>query len=50
MTDGLFDPTVLPALLAAGYVGDFDEVLAGARLALHPPEPCGRWLEIEVED
>ena len=48
VTDGLFDPTVLPALLAAGYVGDFDEVLAGARLALHPPEPCGRWPEIEI--
>jgi thiamine biosynthesis lipoprotein len=48
VTGGLFDPTVLPALLAAGYVGDFDEVLAGARLALHPPEPCGRWPEIEI--
>jgi thiamine biosynthesis lipoprotein ApbE len=34
VTDGLFDPTVLPALLAAGYDADFDEVLAGARLAL----------------
>ena len=49
VTDGLFDPTVLPALLAAGYDADFDEVLAGARLALHPPEPCGRWPEIEVD-
>ena len=42
-TDGLFDPTVLPALLAAGYDRDFDELIAGARLALHPPVPCGRW-------
>jgi len=46
-TRGLFDPTVLPALLAAGYDRDFDEVIAGARLALHPPEPCGRWREVD---
>jgi thiamine biosynthesis lipoprotein len=50
LTDGLFDPTVLPALLAAGYDRDFDEVLAGARLALNPPEPCGRWRDIEIRD
>ena len=34
--------------MAAGYDRDFDEVLAGARGALHPPEPCGRWNEVEV--
>jgi thiamine biosynthesis lipoprotein len=45
-TDGLFDPTVLPALLAAGYDRDFDELIAGARLALHPPVPCGRWPDV----
>jgi thiamine biosynthesis lipoprotein len=50
ITDGLFDPTVLPALLALGYDRDFDDVIAGARLALHPPEPCGRWQEIESND
>jgi thiamine biosynthesis lipoprotein len=49
-TDGLFDPTILPALLAAGYDRDFDELVAGARLALHPPIPCGRWGEVEVRD
>jgi FAD:protein FMN transferase len=49
-TGGLFDPTVLPALLAAGYDRDFDAVIAGARLALHPTEPCGRWREIRVRD
>jgi thiamine biosynthesis lipoprotein len=48
-TDGRFDPTVLPAIVAAGYDRDFDEVLAGARSALHPPRPCGRWREIELE-
>jgi len=48
-TNGLFDPTILPALLAAGYDRDFDEVIAGARLALHPPEPCGRWRDVRLE-
>ena len=47
-TDGLFDPAVLDALIAAGYDRDFDEVIAGARGALHPPRPCGRWRDIEV--
>jgi FAD:protein FMN transferase len=50
ITDGLFDPTVLPALLAIGYDRDFDEVISGARLVLHPPEPCGRWQEVETDD
>ncbi len=49
-TGGSFDPTVLPALMAAGYDRDFDEVIAGARLALHPPHPCGRWPEIRTQD
>jgi thiamine biosynthesis lipoprotein len=46
-TDGRFDPTVHDALVAAGYDRDFDELLAGARGALHPAVPCGRWHEIE---
>jgi thiamine biosynthesis lipoprotein len=46
---GLFDPTVLPSLIAAGYDRDFDELIAGARDALHPSEPCGRWPEIELD-
>ena len=45
---GRFDPTVLGALEAAGYDRDYDEVLAGARAALHPAEPCGRWRDIEL--
>jgi FAD:protein FMN transferase len=48
-TGGLFDPTVLPTLRAWGYDRDFDEVLAGARAALAPAEPCGRWDEIELD-
>jgi FAD:protein FMN transferase len=47
-TGGLFDPTVLPALVAAGYDRDFDEVIAGARGALHPPVPCGRWRHVHL--
>ena len=46
---GLFDPTVHDALVAAGYDRDFDEVLAGARGALHPATPCGRWAEVVLD-
>lgn len=49
-TDGRFDPTVHDALVAAGYDRDFDDLLAGARGALHPATPCGRWAEVEVDD
>jgi FAD:protein FMN transferase len=49
-TGGLFDPTVLGALKAAGYDRDFDEVVAGARGALHPATPCGRWRDVILED
>lgn len=48
-TEGRFDPTVLDAVIAAGYDRDFDELLAGARAALRPPRPCGRFDEIELE-
>ena len=47
-TEGVFDPTVHDALIAAGYDRDFDELLAGARGALHPATPCGRWTEIRT--
>lgn len=47
-TSGRFDPTVLHAVVAAGYDRDFDEVLAGARAALHPSAPCGRWDEVDL--
>lgn len=48
VTDGLFDPTVLHAVTGAGYDRDFDELIAGARGHLHPPQPCGRWTEIGI--
>lgn len=47
-TEGRFDPTVLDAVVAAGYDRDFDEVLMGARAALRPPRPCGRWREVRL--
>jgi len=47
-TEGRFDPTVLPTVVAAGYDRDFDDVLAGARAALGPPVPCGRWGDVEI--
>lgn len=49
-TGGRFDPTVHDALVAAGYDRDFDDLLAGARGALHPAVPCGGWAEAEVDD
>ncbi|HEX6580936.1 MAG TPA: FAD:protein FMN transferase [Actinomycetota bacterium] len=49
-TEGLFDPTVLGAMDAIGYDRDFDELLAGARGALHPIHPCGRWRDVTLED
>jgi thiamine biosynthesis lipoprotein len=45
-TDGLFDPTVLPAMLAAGYDRSFEDVIATARDVLRPAAPTGRWREI----
>ncbi len=48
-TDGLFDPTVLPALTAAGYDRDFDDVIAGARDVLRTVAPCGRWADVELD-
>ena len=48
-TDGLFDPTMLRAMEAAGYDRDLDEVIRAARGALHPPVACGRWREVELD-
>ena len=49
-TGGFFDPTVLGAMVAVGYDCTFDDVLAGARGALHPTSPCGRWRDVVLED
>jgi thiamine biosynthesis lipoprotein len=45
-TDGLFDPTVLPAMVAAGYDRTFEDVIVTAREVLRPAAPTGRWREI----
>jgi thiamine biosynthesis lipoprotein len=49
-TDGLFDPTALPAMVAAGYDRDFDELVTTAREVLRPAAPTGRWREIRLSD
>ena len=48
-TNGLFDPTVLRALEAAGYDRTFVAIgeQSGPR---HGPVPCGRWREVDVRD
>jgi FAD:protein FMN transferase len=48
-THGTFDPTLLDAIVAAGYDRDFYDVLAGARVALRPGRPGGRWREVRLE-
>ena len=48
-TDGFFDPTVLPALVAAGYDRSFEELIVSARQVLRPAAPTGRWREIRLD-
>jgi FAD:protein FMN transferase len=54
---GLFDPTILPALILAGYDRDFGELGRGsdraARLRTVPARPetqTGRWREVRLRD
>jgi FAD:protein FMN transferase len=48
-TDGLFDPTVLPALVAAGYDRDFELLHTGLHAAPESPPPAGRWTQVRVD-
>jgi thiamine biosynthesis lipoprotein len=49
-TGGLFDPTVLPALVAAGYDRDFEEVRTGSPCpSAPPPGPAGRWFDVRLD-
>ncbi len=49
-TGGLFDPTLLPALVAAGYDRDFEEVRSGSPSPLAPPPgPAGRWGDVRLD-
>jgi FAD:protein FMN transferase len=47
-TEGLFDPTVLPALVAAGYDRDFSSIEAQDSTSKPRAVPCGRWRDVEV--
>jgi thiamine biosynthesis lipoprotein len=49
-TDGLFDPTVLEALEAAGYDRDFASVDGHEYRTPLAPVPCGGWERIELRD
>jgi FAD:protein FMN transferase len=50
MSGGLFDPTVLPALLAAGYDRDYGLIKAGGEVHVRTPPPSGRaWEEVRTE-
>jgi len=48
-TGGLFDPTVLPALVAAGYDRDYDEVRDSPGPAFEPGVPH-RWRQVELDE
>ena len=48
-TGGLFDPTTLPALIAAGYDRDLDEVRTrGEALPSRTVPACGRFAEVHL--
>ena len=47
-TDGLFDPTILQALVAAGYDRDFDDLRRTDRTAAGPG-PAGAWQAVKIE-
>lgn len=51
-TGGLFDPTVLPAMVSAGYDRDFERLREQGDVALPAPQapaaPCGRWLDVRL--
>jgi len=49
-TGGLFDPTVLPALEAAGYDRDFATIEPRDRDVPITAVPCGGWMDIELHD
>jgi thiamine biosynthesis lipoprotein len=51
-TDGLVDPTLVPEIEAAGYVGDLDEPVElehPARVQPARPHPDRRWLGLRID-
>jgi FAD:protein FMN transferase len=49
MTEGIFDPTILPDLLAAGYDQSFEKVVRQAGLIDTRNSLRGNWREIKLE-
>ncbi|HEX5166186.1 MAG TPA: FAD:protein FMN transferase [Thermomicrobiales bacterium] len=54
LTEGRFDPTVLPALISLGYDRPYARIVAaGGEVAGQPcpvePAPCGRWREVLLD-
>jgi len=45
LTDGLFNPLVLPAMVASGYDRSFEQITPGPRNA---PQPAAGWWSIEL--
>ncbi len=48
-TGGLFDPTILPELVAAGYDRDFAELAAGTPTVRQPPGRPVRWRDVQLD-
>ncbi len=44
LTDGIYDPTILPALVATGYGRSFEL----GPTAIRPAQPAGRWREVQL--
>ena len=48
-TDGLFDPTLLPAVIGAGYDRDFALLRPSDRAPARPAGPAGAWRHVRLE-
>jgi FAD:protein FMN transferase len=49
LTNGLYNPLILPALVAAGYDRSFDQITAMLTPEIVPPIPIAPWSEIEID-
>ncbi len=48
-TDGLYDPTILDALEAAGYDRSFEQIADTSGAAAVPPRPIATWRDIQLD-